>query len=458
MIPKTVSPKVLARRRVLLVSGALILGVVLLTWRAAHNSGGSERRIAAIRTAGEPTSLPEVATWAGSIPDAENGAPRIVELLEGVRRVDTQNIPQRGKPWTREALEWAASERVRLQPVRDGLRSALKATRFRYPIDVTNGVTRLRVPSLLLTLSGSVALAFWAEHSSALSQPSESAAALLDGIRLARTMDDEVFLTSRRGRTAGLMIIAIRTENCLTRSPLTPDGLAELQAAFLAADQPDGMTRVLVAERAYGLDAFELESSEFTATLANSGSAQRRTGESQLESVGQAVLEQVYDLGGGRGADREYYLESMEALITATRQAESVRLNAVKALDERFDHESPRWNRPRSRTLLGPIFSTAQMDQRLTTALRCAGTACAIERYRASHGGQLPARLADLVPAYLATVPLDPADQQPLRYRILDPGYVVYGLGEDGEDHQGNDRRQSGSGRTGTDDAFTVER
>lgn len=54
--------------------------------------------------------------------------------------------------------------------------------------------------------------------------------------------------------------------------------------------------------------------------------------------------------------------------------------------------------------------------------------------------------------------PLDPADQQPLRYRILDPGYVVYGLGEDGEDHQGNDRRQSGSGRTGTDDAFTVER
>jgi hypothetical protein len=148
----------------------------------------------------------------------------------------------------------------------------------------------------------------------------------------------------------------------------------------------------------------------------------------------------------------------MEALITATRQAESVRLNAVKALDDRFDRESPRWNRTRSHTLLGPIFSTAQRDRRLTTVLRCAGTACAIERYRASHEGRVPARLADLVPAYLATVPLDPADQQPLRYRILDPGYVVYGIGEDGEDNQGIDRRQSGSGRTGTDDAFTVER
>jgi len=39
-----------------------------------------------------------------------------------------------------------------------------------------------------------------------------------------------------------------------------------------------------------------------------------------------------------------------------------------------------------------------------------AETALAIERYRLAHGGRIPDRLEDLVPAYLAVVPLRSAD------------------------------------------------
>jgi len=71
---------------------------------------------------------------------------------------------------------------------------------------------------------------------------------------------------------------------------------------------------------------------------------------------------------------------------------------------------------------------------------------------------QLPASLTDLVPAFLPAIPIDPATDQPLRFRPLNPGYVVYGLGTDGEDNQGNTTGKPGTRNAKTDVGFTVER
>lgn len=58
----------------------------------------------------------------------------------------------------------------------------------------------------------------------------------------------------------------------------------------------------------------------------------------------------------------------------------------------------------------------------------------AISVYRADHGRN-PAALADLVPQYMPTIPLDPFDGQPLRYRLDETeGFVVYAVGQDGHD------------------------
>jgi hypothetical protein len=69
--------------------------------------------------------------------------------------------------------------------------------------------------------------------------------------------------------------------------------------------------------------------------------------------------------------------------------------------------------------------------------LRSGLAAVAAERYRLGHG-DWPRALADLVPAYLPAVPLDPFDGQPLRYRRTDGGAVVYSVGEDGRDDGGD--------------------
>jgi hypothetical protein len=93
-------------------------------------------------------------------------------------------------------------------------------------------------------------------------------------------------------------------------------------------------------------------------------------------------------------------------------------------------------------------------------ARRRAGlTALAIERYRQAHQGALPAKLDDLKPQFLASIPIDPFDGQPLRYRPLAKGYVVYSVGYDRQDDGGRERVAKAYGRANAyDETFIVER
>jgi hypothetical protein len=63
----------------------------------------------------------------------------------------------------------------------------------------------------------------------------------------------------------------------------------------------------------------------------------------------------------------------------------------------------------------------------------CTAVALAMTRYRLDHGG-LPDHLADLVPAYLDSVPLDPFDGQPLRLIVKDNRWIIYSVGTSGKD------------------------
>jgi hypothetical protein len=73
--------------------------------------------------------------------------------------------------------------------------------------------------------------------------------------------------------------------------------------------------------------------------------------------------------------------------------------------------------------------------------LRCAVTALAAERFRRDRG-RWPIRLDDLVPAYLDKVPLDPYDGQPLRYRSVADGVLIYSVGPDERDNGGACNRE----------------
>jgi len=65
-------------------------------------------------------------------------------------------------------------------------------------------------------------------------------------------------------------------------------------------------------------------------------------------------------------------------------------------------------------------------------------TACALRAYELDHHGQYPTTLAQLVPAYLPSVPLDPfTASSPLSYRRTCAVYALYSVGPDTRDDKG---------------------
>jgi hypothetical protein len=63
-------------------------------------------------------------------------------------------------------------------------------------------------------------------------------------------------------------------------------------------------------------------------------------------------------------------------------------------------------------------------------------TEMALRRYESAHG-KAPERLADLVPDFLPSVPLDPFANQTLTYHQVEGGHLLYSLGPDGVDDRG---------------------
>ncbi len=69
--------------------------------------------------------------------------------------------------------------------------------------------------------------------------------------------------------------------------------------------------------------------------------------------------------------------------------------------------------------------------------LRSEIAALAAERYRRRHG-DWPASLNQLTPDLIPSVPIDPYNGDPLLFRRLPDGVVIYSVGLDSEDNGGN--------------------
>jgi hypothetical protein len=89
-------------------------------------------------------------------------------------------------------------------------------------------------------------------------------------------------------------------------------------------------------------------------------------------------------------------------------------------------------------SLMLPSLSNAVRKMALgQSAADLAGVACALQRYRLAKG-QYPDSLNSLTPQFIAKLPHDIIDGQPLRYRRTDAGqYVLYSVGWNARDDGG---------------------
>jgi hypothetical protein len=79
--------------------------------------------------------------------------------------------------------------------------------------------------------------------------------------------------------------------------------------------------------------------------------------------------------------------------------------------------------------LLPALAPASKRFASVQVSIDLARVACALERHRLAHG-QYPDALDALMPSFIATLPHDIINGQPLRYRRVDPGqFVLYSVG-----------------------------
>src|SRR5262249_52379938 len=90
-----------------------------------------------------------------------------------------------------------------------------------------------------------------------------------------------------------------------------------------------------------------------------------------------------------------------------------------------------------SAMLMPPLRKVCNATSRHAAILRSAAVGLACERYRLRMG-KWPKSLKDIPRDILSHVPLDPFDGNPLRFKILPDGVVVYSIGKDRQDNGGS--------------------
>jgi hypothetical protein len=91
--------------------------------------------------------------------------------------------------------------------------------------------------------------------------------------------------------------------------------------------------------------------------------------------------------------------------------------------------------------LSGSVFSLSRVLDKIMkaeAAKQVTITAIALKRYQLKHGNY-PPDLRSLVPEFIPSIPRDPVDGQPLRYRRnADETFLLYSAGENGKDDGGD--------------------
>lgn len=457
----------------------LILLIVFISYRVS-NASAVRKLEARIKQKGEPLTLADLAATYPPIPDEDNGAVLLVQLwqkedpefwrafLDG-----TRSLPTRREPRWDAALPLLGAEARRISRTTElspenlaaaeaflkertdyfeEVRWALRKPKFRFPIKITDGINTL-MPHL-----GHVKNDAQGFHIEALlaseGQDVEGAIAAVENIaRTGSTVAAEPMLISQLVRIACYNMALEASERLLSRKVLSSAQLDRLNATVDELAMPGALRLSFVCERAMFLSALMVS----PAALAQLGSSSGDETEEYFESAYQAGMGFLGFLGL-KDADRRLILETMEKAVSLSDRDDAAALKDCEALFVEAALSARRLPPKFFSAMLLPAEEKAAIRfARLEARRRAAVVALAIERCRLAKGGSKPEALAELVPRFLPGLPADPFDGEPLRYKKLPAGFVVYSIGADRTDDGGTERPQRGPQKN-FDVTFVVER
>ncbi len=414
-------------------------------------------RLAAFQKAGYPTNLAELNRWYEAVPAEEDAAVIYTEAF-AQPVVPASHLPIVGKaklPSPPEALsgamrsaiaEYLAKNKKALELLHQG--AARK--RARYPIDLEKG-GETTLPHLAKVKLGVQMLCLESLLNQQTGKLDEAINGLIDGFRLANSLAQEPLIISQLVRLAGVSYGMKSLESLLSYQPLKGPQLTRLALALQENENASGLARSLVGENCMGLYYFTAPLSEqvkaFTA-LGGEGADATKLESALKQHHAKGLLE----------ADFLLYLEYMQTCMDASQQPLSERLQKLEAIDTLIERAGKQ-KFFMSLQFMPAVKNAFLKDMRAIALVRAAERALAIENYRLSHSGKLPASLDALKPQFLKEVPDDPFTAQPLRFKTgVLSGYIVYSVGDDRQDDGGAEKPPDAESSQGFDVTITVAR
>ena len=265
-----------------------------------------------------------------------------------------------------------------------------------------------------------------------LRQPVDAFADLQLGFRLSDSVRDEPILISHLVRIAMLNIDLQTVREGLARHAWNAVQLAAIEDYLSAVNLLAELKHTLRGERAFGVGCiewarrqglkFDMYQIDGDATpLARVANFMPR-GWLYQNMLILSQMHQDFTLAAIDERNRRVVMDAVEAGAAAIVDLGRQRSHPYKTFV----------------ALLFPAINKAIINTaRMQTYVDATRVACALERYRLTNG-QFPEKLDALVPRFLAAIPNDVIDGQPLRYRMAsDGGYVIYSIGWNRIDDQG---------------------
>lgn len=407
----------------LLISIASLGGVILvgglsgcgqartLPGVANSQSVAVSNHLAAIAAVGEPVTLDQLSRIYEEPPAAQNAAPLYAQAFAILRAEGSDSPDFLARNENALALLLQAAERPSC----------------RYPIALTNGLTAV-LPHLSRITTCAKLLRMEAVGQATQGQTDRATAAILAGLRLARSLDNEPLLLSRLVEMATLGQALEALQQSLNQRRFTDAELLHLLTALRDAEPAVSLRRAMLGERANLVAAFQSSDEGLADAMAISG--------------GGAVPEfslRSYRSEGHLEGDFAFALNFMSNLVALASTPYPQALDAAARMKLPDTQTTLADKLVVSALLLqapiGPVSKGAEAIARI----RLTRTVLAVERYRLKRGGALPASLADVTAELSDDIPNDPFDGQPLRYRQRSTGgYSVWAVGPDRQDDGGS--------------------
>lgn len=241
---------------------------------------------------------------------------------------------------------------------------------------------------------------------------------------VARSLGDEPLSISQLVRIAGIVLACRGVERALAQGEVATEDLAGMQKLLADEDAFPDYPILARGERALWHEMFDAMESEDVAIAALS------TGRPDWDErlFGFAYRDNIR-------LQHPTLLAMMNRLIALSQLPMPEQAEAERLLDQEL-----RELRTSSALAALPfvgVLKLGEASRRKHALIRCTLAALAAECYRQKFQ-TWPASLDQLCPQFLADVPLDPFDGEPLRFRRTEDGIVIYAVGSDGVDNNGN--------------------